>query len=155
MCDKVLDTSLNYLQKQLLTGLLHNSCSDNLSKISKKKKLLWWRPCVLKLQNVGMEIFFASFSPLSLCLSLYLYVNYFWWHLLVTASFSCKRITQDQPWRPHFIPPENTRKPLVFCFFRGYKIGTLARNGLRGYIFWGCYGAFSVAMSKLIPAVYV
>ena len=37
MCDKVLDTSLNYLQKQLLTGLLHNSCSDNLSKISKKK----------------------------------------------------------------------------------------------------------------------
>ena len=36
MCDKVLDTSLNYLQKQLLTGLLHNSCSDNLSKISKK-----------------------------------------------------------------------------------------------------------------------
>ena len=121
----------------------------------KKKKLLWWRPCVLKLQNVGMEIFFASFSPLSLCLSLYLYVNYFWWHLLVTASFSCKRITQDQPWRPHFIPPENTRKPLVFCFFRGYKIGTLARSGLRGYIFWGCYGAFSVAMSKLIPAVYV
>ena len=28
----------------------------------------------------------------------------------------------------HFIPPENTRKPKVF---RGYKMGTLARNELK------------------------
>ena len=27
----------------------------------------------------------------------------------------------------HFIPPENTRKPGIS---RGYKMGTLARNGL-------------------------
>ena len=30
----------------------------------------------------------------------------------------------------NFIHPENTRKPLIFCVFRGYQIGTLARNEL-------------------------
>ena len=30
----------------------------------------------------------------------------------------------------HFIPLENTRKPLVSGVFRGYKIGTLVRYGL-------------------------
>ena len=30
----------------------------------------------------------------------------------------------------HFIPPENTRKAKIFRVFRGYKMGTLAGNGL-------------------------
>ena len=35
---------------------------------------------------------------------------------------------------PHFIPPENDRKPKVFWCFQGDKMRTLARNGLSLFI---------------------
>ena len=51
-----------------------------------------------------------------------------------------RKINYDWPYPisgqcSHFIPSENTRKPLAENFwfsgaFRGYKMGTLARNGL-------------------------
>ena len=40
--------------------------------------------------------------------------------ILTTARSQCS----------HFVPPENTRKPRFSCVFGGYKMGTLARNGL-------------------------
>ena len=33
----------------------------------------------------------------------------------------------------HFVPLENTRKSLVFCYFQGYKMATLAINELKVY----------------------
>ena len=31
----------------------------------------------------------------------------------------------------HFLPPENTRKPNVFCYSQGCKVGTFVKNDLR------------------------
>ena len=75
----------------------------------------------LKFQCVGLYVF--------VCIGVYAYQAG-----LICASGTLGSISMAIAcWYPisgqcsHFIPPKITRKPLVF---RGYKMGTLTRNGL-------------------------